>query len=68
MMLAAPRTLAGRALHISARRLASTPSGLGNPIAVETQKKEVAAIPSEHVVTADVISGAPGESLPLNVQ
>jgi hypothetical protein len=68
MMLAARRTLAARALHTSTRRLTATPSGAENPIAVETQRKEVATIPSEHVVSADVVSGAPGYSLLFEVQ
>jgi hypothetical protein len=61
IMLAVRRTLAGRALHTSARRLASSPSGSENPIATETQKKEItAAVPSQHVVSAEAVSGAPG--------
>jgi len=62
MMLAtARRTLAGRSLHSSAIRLARTPSGSENQIAVEAQRKDVVTIPAEHVVSADVVSGAPEE-------
>jgi len=64
MSLAARRTLAGRSILTSAKRWASTPSGSASPVAVEgqDQKKEVStAVVSEHVVSAEVVSGAPVE-------
>ena len=60
-MFAVRRSLAGRPLQTSARRLVSTPSGSENPVAVEFQKKEVTpALPSEHILSAEAVSGAPG--------